>query len=380
MYRILISDAETRKAFDVASMVISYFPEIPIIAGDIENSRSNKRHLKKLFRCDVETLRVSKEEDFIGDLKDISEKYSEDRIIFLPMEEKTVASFYAFLNKTGAKNFLFLLPEEHVYNTLRNKAELNQYCAKNGLSAPEFFSISQLDSLSVDKFPILLKPCVGSGSEGQYRLYKPENYTEEIKTVVSSKPYLAQELIGNGHDVKGAFYLYDKNGFIDAYTHERIRTSPPTGGVTVLSKLSHDRLIIDEGKKILDKIGWQGLVMLEFLYDEKTDKYKVIEANPRAWGSIMLSEFGGSHLLTNYVRCCIGEPLLSEHKDVDCYIRWFFPVDVLNYLKSLGGIKNFWNFQDTCFINWSYARKLSAVRFNLHNLFQLKNLKRFLRK
>ncbi len=380
MYRILISDAETRKAFDVASMVISYFPEIPIIAGDIENSRSNKRHLKKLFRCDVETLRVTKEEDFIDDLKDISEKYSEDRIIFLPMEEKTVASFYAFLNKTGAKNFLFLLPEEHVYNTLRNKAELNQYCAKNGLSAPEFFSISQLDSLSVDKFPILLKPCVGSGSEGQYRLYKPENYTEEIKTVVSNKPYLAQELIGNGHDVKGAFYLYDKNGFIDAYTHERIRTSPPTGGVTVLSKLSHDRLIIDEGKKILDKIGWQGLVMLEFLYDEKTDKYKVIEANPRAWGSIMLSEFGGSHLLTNYVRCCIGEPLLSEHKDVDCYIRWFFPVDVLNYLKSLGGIKNFWNFQDTCFINWSYARKLSAVRFNLHNLFQLKNLKRFLRK
>ncbi len=380
MYRILISDAETRKAFDVASMVISYFPEIPIIAGDIENSRSNKRHLKKLFRCDVETLRVTKEEDFIDDLKDISEKYSEDRIIFLPMEEKTVASFYAFLNKTGAKNFLFLLPEEHVYNTLRNKAELNQYCAKNGLSAPEFFSISQLDSLSVDKFPILLKPCLGSGSEGQYRLYKPENYTEEIKTVVSNKPYLAQELIGNGHDVKGAFYLYDKNGFIDAYTHERIRTSPPTGGVTVLSKLSHDRLIIDEGKKILDKIGWQGLVMLEFLYDEKTDKYKVIEANPRAWGSIMLSEFGGSHLLTNYVRCCIGEPLLSEHKDVDCYIRWFFPVDVLNYLKSLGGIKNFWNFQDTCFINWSYARKLSAVRFNLHNLFQLKNLKRFLRK
>ena len=120
--------------------------------------------------------------------------------------------------------------------------------------------------------------------------------------------------------------------------------------------------------------------MLEFLYDQKAGRYKVIEANPRAWGSIMLSEYGGSHLLTNYVRSCIGEPLVIDHKDGDCYIRWFFPVDVLNYLKSFGRIKGFWNLKNTCFINWSYARRLSAIRFNFHNLFQLKNLKRFLRK
>ena len=59
MYRILISDAETRKAFDVTSMVISSFSSIPIIAGDVEDSKSNKRHLRKLFHCDVETLRLT---------------------------------------------------------------------------------------------------------------------------------------------------------------------------------------------------------------------------------------------------------------------------------------------------------------------------------
>ena len=328
----------------------------------------------------MESLRIDSESVFIEDLKAVSEKYYEDKIVFLPMEEKTVAFFYSFLNSYGPRNFVFLLPEEQVFTTLRNKGELNQYCANNGLSAPEFFSVPQLDNLPTEKYPILLKPCVGSGSEGQYRLYKPEDYTPEIKEMVNSKPYLAQELIGNGHDVKGAFYLYDKNGYVDAYTHERIRTSPPTGGVTVLSRLTHDQDVIEEGKKILDTIGWQGLIMLEFLYDQKTGKYKVIEANPRVWGSIMLSEYGGSRLLTNYIRSCIGVSLTSERKEGNCFIRWFFPVDLLNYLKSLGRIKDFWNFKDTCFINWSYAPKTSAILFNFHNLFQLKNLKRFLRK
>lgn len=380
MYRILVTDAETRKAFDVISIVISSFPCIPIIAGDVDDSKSNKRHLRSLFHCDVETLRVFDEEVFIDNLKTISEKYSEDKIVFLPMEEKTVVFFYNFLNIYGAMNFVSILPQEQVFTTLRDKGKLNEYCAKNGLGAPEFFTIPQLDTLTVDKYPILLKPCVGSGSEGQFRLYKPEDYTDEIKTIANTKPYLAQELIGNGHDVKGAFFFYNQNGFVDAYTHERIRTSPPTGGVTVLSRLSNNQEVIEEGKNILDKICWQGLIMLEFLYDQKTCKYKVIEANPRVWGSIMLSEYGGSHLLTNYIRSCIGKPLISECREDDCYIRWLFPVDLLNYIKHLGQIDSFWDFKNTCFINWSYASKASAIRFNLWNLFKFKNFKRFLRK
>lgn len=379
-YRIIISDAETRKAFDILSIITFSFNDIPIVAGDIEGTKASKRHLQSLFHCDVATLRVSDEVLFIEDLKAVSDAYSKDMLVFLPMEEKTVALFYAYLNKYGKGNFVFLLPSREVFNTLRNKGDLNSYCLVNGLSAPECYQVSQLAELTADKYPILLKPCVGSGSEGQYRLYEPKDLTNEIKTIINSKPYLAQELIGNGHDVKGAFYLYDENGFVDAYTHERIRTSPSTGGVTVLSKLTYDKVIMEEGKKILDKIGWTGLIMLEFLFDEKTGRYKVIEANPRAWGSIMLAEYGGSHLLTNYVRRCIGEPTFSERKSNDCFIRWFFPVDVLNYIKHLGRVKGFWNFRNTCFINWSYANKVSAIRFNLWNLFKLKNLKRFLRK
>ena len=74
------------------------------------------------------------------------------------------------------------------------------------------------------------------------------------------------------------------------------------------------------------------------------------------------------------------EPLQKGNHTGDVYIRWLFPVDVLNYVKKLGRIPGFWNFENTCFINWSYASISSAIKFNLWNLFKMKNLKRFFRK
>lgn len=380
MYRILVPDAETRKAFDIISILKNAFPKIPLICGNTDGSISQKRYLKNIFQTSSETLQTDNNKLFVEDLLSISEKYNDDVIIFVPTEEKTIAHFYRFLRKYGRKNLVYILPAENVYNVLRDKRRLNEFCAKNNLNAPLYYSVKRIDELLPEQYPILLKPCIGSGSEGQYRLYEPGDFTNEIRIVVSKEPYLVQELIPNGHEVHGVFYLYYDGEIVDAYTHERIRTSPPKGGVTVLSKFTDNTELIKEGKAILDKIGWNGLIMLEYLYDVKSGKYKVIEANPRIWGSIMLSEFSGKNFLTNYVRLCMGKKPVSNYRQGNIYIRWFFPVDFLNYIKSFGRIQNFWNFKNTCFINWSYANRMSAIKFNLFHLFSIKNVKRYFRR
>lgn len=380
MYRILVPDAETRKAFDVISILRKTFPEIPLICGNTNGSISKKRYLMNIFQTSYETLQTDDDTLFIENLLAISEKYKDDVIIFIPIEEKAIAHFYYFIKKYGRRNLVYILPSEYVYNILRDKRELNEFCAKNNLSAPLHYAVEEIDTLLPEQYPILLKPCIGSGSEGQYRLYKPEEFTNEIKIIVSKEPYLVQELIPNGHEVHGVFYLYHNGEMVDAYTHERLRTSPPTGGVTVLSRFTNNTELIKEGKTILEKIGWNGLIMLEYLYDSKSGKYKVIEANPRIWGSIMLSEFSGKNLLTNYVRLCMGIKTVSDYKQGDMYIRWLFPVDFLNYIKSFGRIQHFWCFKNTCFINWSYADRISAIKFNLFYLFRIKNVKRFFRR
>lgn len=379
MYRILVSNAETRKAFDIISILTYTFPDVPMICGNTEGTMSIKRHLERIFRGKAEVLRTDDVVLCVEDFCAIADKYKDNQIVFIPVEEKTIVHFYKFVEKYGQKNYVYILPKVEVYHLFRDKKVLNDFCSENKLSAPAHYKVEEIDNLKPEQFPVLLKPCVGSGSEGQYRLYKWEDYTDSIQEEVSKKNYLVQELIPNGHDVQGTFYLYHNGEMIDAYSHQRIRTSPPTGGVTVLSKLHINLPLIAEGKKILDKAGWNGLVMLEFLLDERIGKYKVIEANPRVWGSIMLSEFSGRNLLSNYVRLCMDQNPLFNYRTEETYIRWFFPVDVLNYIKKLGCIKGFWNFKNTCFINWSYASRGSAILFNLSNLFNIKNIKRFFR-
>ena len=60
----------------------------------------------------------------------------------------------------------------------------------------------------------------------------------------------------------------------------------------------------------------------------------------------------------------------------EAYIRWFFPVDLLDWIKKKGKIKGFWNFKNTCVINWTYARKDRVLLFILMSIFNRHNLKK----
>lgn len=378
--RILVTDVHTRKSFDVISIIKRRFKDIPLLLGVNKNNVVDKLHYKLLFQSNVELIRTYDENLFCEDLFLLSNKYKKDEIIFVPIEEITVLFFYVFLNKFGKCNFNFLLPNINVFNLLRDKFRLNEYCVCNNVNAPKFYDVKEIPLLGEESYPLLLKPCIGSGSKGLIRLFSKSDFTKEVEGKIKKEPYLVQELIENGKDVKGAFFLYKEGSFVSAYTHERIRTSPPEGGVTVYSKFSENQAIISIGKELLDKIGWSGLIMLEFLYDPKVDNYKIIEANPRIWGSIMLSEYSNVNLLTNYINICLKRDICLDIIKRNCYIRWFFPVDILNFLKERGRIKDFWRFDNTCFINWSFSNKLSSLYFNFVSIFSLKNIMRFFRK
>lgn len=379
-YRILITDPLHRKTFDVISFFKHRFYDIPLVIGNSKRTLLSRLNLKILYRCNIEQLCVDNEEDFIHDLLEISTKYKNEKLIFIPIEETSIRYFYSFLILYGRRNFVSLLPPLAVFEKLQNKKMLNEYCAYNDISCPRFYPINDLKYLNIDLYPLLLKPCIGSGSKGIIKLFAPKDLSEEKIEIISRTDYLAQELIENSKDVKGAFFLYFKGKFVNAYTHERIRTSPSAGGVTVMSRMSNNQEIIDLGKQLLDKIGWEGLIMLEFLYDSKSKTYKIIEANPRIWGSILLSEYGNANLLSNYVNICLNREIVESKSQLESKIRWLFPVDILNYIKSRFMIKGFWNFDKTCFINWTYSNKCSAIYFNLLSIFNFKNLQRFLRK
>lgn len=366
----MITDVQYRKEFDNVSIIKKFFPNEHLILGTTKG---------KLFcylaygHCSVEKLRTEDGKDsFFQDFNVLLGKYREDKIIYFPGEEQTTDYVVDFIEQHGQGNIISLLPSYDMYKQFRNKRSLNHYCIENGFPAPKEYQVEDLPNV---EYPVLLKPEIGSGSHGQYRLYKKEDYTDEVKEALAQQPYMIQELLPNGKDVQGGFFLCHKGKVLGAYTHKRIRTSPEEGGVTVLSCLNDNPRLIEQGRALLEHAGWEGLIMLEYIYDERSGEYKMIEANPRSWGSIMLSEYSGAKLLSNYIRICLGqEPEEPEMKN-EVYIRWLFPMDLLNWIKKKGKIKNFWNFKNTCIINWTYARKDRALLFTLMSIFNMHNLK-----
>ena len=135
-------------------------------------------------------------------------------------------------------------------------------------------------------------------------------------------------------------------------------------------------------EKIIHDLNWSGILMIEYLYDERDDLYKIIEINPRTWGSIMLAEFSDSQLLGNYFRLCLGEPINKSNAASLTYIRWFFPFDLLLYIKSGFSIQGFWNFRkpDTCYITFTYSTPFRSAAFIITNLLSLQSIFRFLKK
>lgn len=367
---ILITDVQYRKEFDNISIIKKIFPKEHLILGTTKSWLFCKLSYGS---CSVEMLRTEEgKEAFFQDFKTLLEKYSKDRIIYYPGEEQTTDYVADYIDQFGQGNIISLLPKYSLYEMFRNKRMLNHYCIENGFPAPIEYKPEDLPDV---KYPVLLKPEIGSGSHGQYRLYRKEDFNDKVKNAIKMEPYLIQELLPNGKEVQGGFYLCHNGKVICAYTHKRIRTSPEEGGVTVLSRLHDNPQLINQGKDLLEHAGWEGLVMLEYIYDDRDGKYKLIEANPRSWGSIMLSEYSGAKLLSNYIRICLGQEAEQPEIKDEAFIRWLFPMDLLNWIKKKGRINGFWSFKNTCFINWTYARKDRALLFNLMSVFNIHNLK-----
>ena len=270
------------------------------------------------------------------------------------------------------------MPSYDLYVKFRNKGRLNEFCQENEIPAP--FLYKNISIKTSFNFPILLKPCVGSGSRGHIRLYSPVDFTENIIELLKKDKYVVQELLPNSVNVTGAFFLCNDGKVLTAYTHQRLRTSPDIGGVSVFSKVYNNPELLAQGEEILNKVKWNGLIMLEFIYDDRDSKYKLIEANPRLWGSIMLSEYCNAFILKNYIRLCLKKDPIISDINFNKHIRWFFPMDLISYLKKKGKIKNFWCFENTCFINWSYARKDRAIFFLFFSIFNLSNLKKLIKR
>ncbi|MDZ5810209.1 ATP-grasp domain-containing protein [Halorubrum sp. AD140] len=102
-------------------------------------------------------------------------------------------------------------------------------------------------------------------------------------------PLLQARLHGDGC---GFFALYLDGGCVGGYSHRRVREYPPSGGVSACAVSRVDEQLADLGTTLLDDLEWNGPVMVEFKRD-RDETPKLIEINPKLWGSLDLGIASG---------------------------------------------------------------------------------------
>ncbi len=355
MAKFLLTDPQSRKTFDVHN-VLAYFVD------DLEEVFISKTPFPKLFKL------IYKKAEFYRSFSQFLKEGKE--AIFIPLEEHSILEVYKY--KGALENLLYLLPQEESFWIARDKKKLMLFCEKYGFPIPRtFFSKDEIKKDA--RFPLLFKKRFGSGARGQ--IIAKDSYTfSKLIEDLNLDEYIIQEYITNDKEVYGAFFLY-KDGELKSWAcHRRIRTYPKEGGVSVFSEIFFEESLKESGKKILDRLFWSGLAMLEFVYDRRDKKFKLLEINPRLWGSILLT----ASLLKDYVELLLG---VSFSKDLlkKRYISWVFPgeivyflssKDIFESLRSIGYLLRRRN--DILFINFSYTTFLKSILFfNLQVLSKL---------
>lgn len=193
-------------------------------------------------------------------------------------------------------------------------------------------------------FPIILKPRKSSGSRGISLVNTEEEFFEKFEKI--SKIYgppLVQEFIPYGGAI-GVSMLFHKGQPRAIFTHKRIREYPRSGGPSTLRESIRHQDAEKNAIKILEAMNWHGVAMVEFRIDSRDGIPKLMEINPRFWGSLSLAINAGvdfPYLL--YKMGKDGDISLCTNYQIGVKNRWLIG-DLLWILSSQNKRKDFFEF------------------------------------
>ena len=260
--------------------------------------------------------------------------------MLLPMEDETVQLLSQHLNELSRWTYLPIVPFSK-WKYAHRKDNILKLAVEKGIPIPKTWYIQDLSEIHLLKnalpYPVVIKPTTGSGAVG---IRYPENADElvkDYKSVHKHHPFpLIQERIPAEGVGYGASFLLDEKGHVKAsFIHKRLREYPLTGGASTLRESVRYDDIRDMGRSLLEAMDWFGVAMVEFKLDPRDNTPKLMEINPRFWGSLSLAIASGVNFPYLVYRLSRGENFHPiEHYQIGKRCRWLLPGDILHYIHN----------------------------------------------
>ena len=224
----------------------------------------------------------------------------------------------------------FLIAPPDVLDGLNDKEAVHQRCLELGIPVPKQYEGRP------DTYPVVVKPHCGEkfGLKASQRYAVAHSGEEfdrhyERMSQYDPSPIVQEKIVGEG---EGVSLLLGRDGeLLGAICHRRIREYPMTGGPSTCCVSFYDEKMIEQAHALLNSFGFRGLGMVEFKGG------RVLEVNPRIWGSFPLTEQAGSPMAALYAKAAAGETVEYTAQDYRAGVRMRFLLNdtaaVLDYLR-----------------------------------------------
>ena len=255
-----------------------------------------------------------------------------------PMEEETLL-LVARHGKEISRHTSLFIPEREKIEFVRDKGNLMRFAEAHGIPVPKTIYSFPTQTLPHDTIsvPAVIKPRISSGSFGIAYVKKREDLLPAYQKVHRYYPRpLVQEWVPDGIGTFGFSALFDENSEVKAaFVHKKLRMYPVQGGPSTLREGVCHPQIMELGISLLKALNWKGIAMVEFKVDPRDGVPKLMEVNPRFWGSLQLAIVSGVDFPWLMLKMVLGEtfpPVLDYQVNKRC--RWLLFGDILHFLKN----------------------------------------------
>jgi predicted ATP-grasp superfamily ATP-dependent carboligase len=187
--------------------------------------------------------------------------------------------------------------------------------------------------IEVSAFPVVVKSATGTGT------VRYVNSRAQLESMDLTGAVLQEYIPGPGFGFYGLFNRGELRAF---FMHRRIREFPVTGGASTAASAYYDEQLRDLGTRLMTRLKWHGVAMVEVKRDTRDGEYKLMEINPKFWGSLELSIAAGVNF--PYLACRLAaegdvKPVFDYDRNVK--FRWPFPNDLMHVIARPASAKQF---------------------------------------
>jgi D-aspartate ligase len=220
-----------------------------------------------------------------------------------------------------ARAFRLTTPAWETGQEMVDKRLMHTRAVAAGIDAPRCYAPADRRAVAelACRFPVVLKPRVRA-QENTFTLAKAwraddretllARYDEAV-ALVGADGVLLQEWIPGGGEAQFSYAaVCDRGTPIAALVARRRRQYPIDFGYTsTFVETAARPEVEDAGRRFLATLGFTGLAEVEFKYDRRDGRYKILDVNPRIWTWAALGPAAGVDFPYVLWRLARGEPI-----------------------------------------------------------------------